>query len=67
MSKADLTKIRNKYLAKVPAALNTQFADRKSKVDAVQDHGKRKQQVVELYPSGKRIPVLVLVDSQSGG
>ncbi|XP_028405222.1 uncharacterized protein LOC114527724 [Dendronephthya gigantea] len=53
LSKADLTKIRNKYLAKVPAALNTQFADRKSKVDAVQDHEKRKQQVVELYPSAQ--------------
>ena len=54
LSKEDLTKIRNKYLAKVPAALNTQFAERKSKAEAVQKHEKRKQQVVELYPSGKR-------------
>jgi hypothetical protein len=46
--------MRNKYLAKVPAALNTQFADRKSKVEAVQEHGKRKKQVVELRPSGIR-------------
>jgi hypothetical protein len=46
--------MRDKYLAKVPAALNIQFADRKSKVEAVQEHGKRKKQVVELRPSGIR-------------
>ncbi|CAB3999731.1 Hypothetical predicted protein [Paramuricea clavata] len=53
LSKEDLTKVRNKYLAKVPAALNTQFADRKSKIEAVQEHGKRKKQVVELPPSAQ--------------
>ena len=51
LSKEDLVKIRNKYLAKVPAALNTQFAEKKSKAEATKEHEKRKQQVVELYPS----------------
>ena len=52
-NKKDLKKIYDRYKAKEPNSLTSQFTDRRTKEEAVQNQAQRKRTVTELFPSGK--------------
>ena len=52
-SKSELKKVSEKYNAKVPTSLTSQFQNRVNKSDAVQNFRKRQErQLTTLYPTG---------------
>lgn len=52
-SKSELKKVTEKYNAKVPTSLTSQFQNRVNKSDAVQNFRKRQErQLTTLYPTG---------------
>ena len=52
-TKAELKVVLDKYKAKEPTSLTSQFPNRRSKVDAIKHQEERKQTVTELFPCGK--------------
>ena len=52
-TKTERKKIREKYNAKVPEALTSQFPERQSKDEAIKHHTERKQTRTGLFPAGK--------------
>ena len=53
-SKLELKPVAEKYNAKVPPSLSSQFSERVSKPEAVKKYTERqKQEATKLYPSGK--------------
>ncbi|XP_044168195.1 uncharacterized protein LOC122947182 [Acropora millepora] len=58
-SKSELQKVTEKYNAKVPTSLTSQFQNRVNKSDAVQNFRKRQErQLTTLYPTGQEQEVL---------
>ena len=53
--KEERESIRDRYKAKVPEPLSNQFPERASKDEAIMRHTQRKQTSTELFPSGKII------------
>lgn len=54
MPEGDLKAVTEKYSARAPKPLNTQFPDRRGKEEAVELHaGRKKRMATELYPPGK--------------
>lgn len=45
--------IVSKYKAGIPAPLNSQFTDRPSRAEAIENYNKRKKTETALYPSGE--------------
>ena len=60
MPQAERSAILSKYKTKTPAPLNSQFTERRSKAEAVENYNKRKQKETAAYPSGKVIAYLSL-------
>ena len=52
LSKEQRTSIFNKYQAKEPASLTSQFKEQKSKTEAIKEKDKRSQNSTTLFPSG---------------
>lgn len=58
-SRSELKKVSEKYNAKVPTSLTSQFQNRVNKSDAVQNFRKRQErQLTTLYPTGQQQEVL---------
>ena len=53
MPQAERSAIISKYKTKTPAPLNSQFTERQSRAEAVENYNKRKQKETPAYPSGK--------------
>lgn len=53
MNEGERDAILKRYENKTPAFLNTQFAEKRSKAEAVENYKKRKQQEMTLFPPGK--------------
>jgi hypothetical protein len=51
-SENDLDTIKKKYKRKVPEPLNSQFANKTPRDDAIIKNAARKRKVAELFPSG---------------
>lgn len=48
-----LKSVREKYAAKIPSSLTSQFSDRKSKAEAIKAQEQKKTRTAtELYPAG---------------
>ena len=52
MPQAERSAILSKYKTKTLAPLNSQFTDKHSRADAVENYNKRKQKETAVYPSG---------------
>ena len=52
-NKKDLKKVYDRYKAKEPNSLTSQFSDCRTKEEAVQNQAQRKRRVTELFPPGK--------------
>lgn len=62
MPEGDLKAVSQKYSARAPKPLNTQFPERRGKEEAVQLHaGRRKRMATELYPAGKCTVVITKI------
>ena len=53
MSLVERNAILFKYKAGIPAPLNSQFTDKRSRAEAIENYSKRKQTETALYPSGE--------------
>ena len=53
MRLAERNAILLKYKTKTPAPLNSQFTERRSRAEAVENYNKRKQKETAAYPSGE--------------
>ena len=53
MRLAERNAILLKYETKTPAPLNSQFTERRSRAEAVENYNKRKQKETAAYPSGE--------------
>lgn len=53
MPQAERSAIISKYKTKTPAPLNSQFTERRTRAEAVENYNKRKQKETPAYPSGK--------------
>ena len=52
-SRVELKSVVDKYTAKIPPSLSSQFRDRVKKADAVESYRKRqKRETTQLYPAG---------------
>ena len=49
----DLGQVRDRYQQRVPAPLNSQFAEKLSKTDAIKKREQARQQTTTLYPPRK--------------
>jgi hypothetical protein len=52
-NKADLKKTYDRYKAKEPNSLTSQFSDRRTKEEAVCNQAQRERKITKLFPSGK--------------
>lgn len=53
-----LNSMKQKYKAKVPDPLNTQFPNKTPRDDAIKNRNARKRRVAEFFPSGKNACIL---------
>ena len=52
-NKADLNKTYDKYKAREPNSLTSQFSARRTKEEAIRNQAQRKGEKTKLFPSGK--------------
>ncbi len=57
--KAELKKTYERYKAKEPNSLTSQFSNHRTKEEAIRTQEQRKARITELFPSGKPLCALV--------